>query len=292
MKRPFCLWDLIDHVSIPAEMAPEDRLGHLGFVRSPSVDNAWIHPQGLFPMIVVDGRPKAKVALAVESVADFLLAHGLEDVPIAGEPYSSLRKARIDGSNAAELWVVERHGWRGLDSASLTTRQLHALIHHAESLRRRARHFQHSEHGFAHAQELISRAVDDLGVDRACDLFFSTEREYWQRRNAAARAQKVRQDRLGFGWANHDHHTYRSSRRCFTRLISIFEQLGCECRERFYGGRDAGWGAQVLEQPAAGIVIFADVDLTPEEVTGDFAHQSLPGANQLGTVGLCVRTAG
>ncbi len=237
-------------------------------------------------MIVVESRPKAKVALLVESVADFLVAHGLEDVPIAGEPCSSLRKAKIDGSAAAELWVVERHGWRGLDSGPLTTRQLHALIHHAEAFRRRARHFQHAEHGFAHAQELISRAVDDLGVDRACDLFFQSERDYWQRRNRAGRVQKARQDRLGLGWANHDHHTYRSSRRYFTRLISVLEQLGFECRERFYGGRDAGWGAQVLEQPAAGVVIFADVDLSPEEVTGDFAHHPLPAQHQLGTVGL------
>ena len=264
----------------------DEQLGQLGFVRSPAGDHAWVHPQGMFPTIVADGRSRAKVALAVESVADFLAAHGLEDVPIAGEPFASLRKAKIDGSPAAELWVVERHGWRGFDSRPLSTHELHALAHHAEAFRRRARHFQHAEHGFAHAQELVSRAVDDLGVDRACDLFFSAERQYWQRRNRAGQVQKGRQDRLGLGWANHDHHTYRSSRRYFSRLISVFEQLGCECRERFYGGRDAGWGAQVLEQPTAGIVIFADVDLTPEEVTGDFAHQPMPARDQLGTVGL------
>ena len=191
----------------------------------------------------------------------------------------------------AELWVVERHGWRGFDSRPLSTHQLHALAHHAEAFRRRARHFQHAEHGFAHAQELVSRAVDDLGVDRACDLFFSAERQYWQRRNRAGQVQKGRQDRLGLGWANHDHHTYRSSRRYFSRLISVLEQLGFECRERFYGGRDAGWGAQVLEQPTAGIVIFADVDLTPEEVTGDFAHQPMPAQQPIGHRRTVVRAA-
>ena len=125
-------------------------------------------------------------------------------------------------------------------------------------------------------------AIEDLGVDRACDLFFAAEREYWQRRNRAAQVQKARQDRLGIGWANHDHHTYRSSREHFARLISVFEKLGFHCRERFYAGRQAGWGAQVLEQPNAGIVIFADVDLSPDELLIDFAHEPLPEREQLG----------
>jgi hypothetical protein len=62
--------------------------------------------------------------------------------------------------------------------------------------------------------------------------------------------------------------------------------MGFHCRERFYAGREAGWGAQVLEQPQARVVIFADVDLSPEEVAGDFAHDTLAERNQLGTVGL------
>ncbi len=98
--------------------------------------------------------------------------------------------------------------------------------------------------------------------------------------------QKARQDALGLGWANHDHHTYRSSRKHFNRLIGVLELLGFQCRERFYGGREAGWGAQVVEQSACGVVIFADVDLSAEEVTGDFAHQPLEDRDRLGTVGL------
>ena len=62
--------------------------------------------------------------------------------------------------------------------------------------------------------------------------------------------------------------------------------MGFHCRERFYGGAEAGWGAQVLEQPHTGVVIFADVDLSPQEVTGDFAHEGLPPRRELGTVGL------
>ena len=54
--------------------------------------------------------------------------------------------------------------------------------------------------------------------------------------------QKARQDRLGMGWANHDHHTFRSSRKHFTQLVRLFEMLGFHCRERFYAGKEAGWG--------------------------------------------------
>jgi hypothetical protein len=96
----------------------------------------------------------------------------------------------------------------------------------------------------------------------------------------------MRQESLGLGWGNHDHHTYRSSRVCFSRLIALFELLGFQCRERFYAGRDAGWGAQVIEQPVCGVVIFADVDLSPEEITGDFSHERLSPRNELGTIGL------
>ncbi len=41
-----------------------------------------------------------------------------------------------------------------------------------------------------------------------------------------------------------------------------------------------------MEQPTAGIVVFADVDLSPQELFNDFAHEPLPSRPQLGTVGL------
>jgi hypothetical protein len=62
--------------------------------------------------------------------------------------------------------------------------------------------------------------------------------------------------------------------------------MGFQCRERFYAGQEAGWGAQVIEQPRARVVIFADVDLSPEEVAADFAHEPLAEREHLGTVGL------
>ncbi len=41
-----------------------------------------------------------------------------------------------------------------------------------------------------------------------------------------------------------------------------------------------------MEQPVCRLAVFADVDLAPDEVEGDFAHQELPARQELGTVGL------
>ena len=164
--------------------------------------------------------------------------------------------------------MVERHGHRGFASElSLPQADLALnVLKHSERFRLRRRLFEDPSDGFGAADELIDEAIKDLGRDRACDLFYAAERENWQRRNRAEQVQKARQDKLGIGWANHDHHTYRSSRENFARMIGVFEKLGFHCRERFYAGHQAGWGAQVLEQPNAGIVIFADVDLSPDEL--------------------------
>jgi len=101
---------------------------------------------------------------------------------------------------------------------------------HSERFRKRPRHFERDEEGFEAANRLIDDAIRDLGPDLSCDLWFAAEREFWMRRNRAAQAQKARQDRLGLGWANHDHHTYRSSRKNFKLLVATWEKLGLRCR--------------------------------------------------------------
>ena len=69
--------------------------------------------------------------------------------------------------------------------------------------------------------------------------------------------------------------------------------LGFDCRERFYAGEQAGWGAQVLEQSNCRIVVFADVDLSRDEIAGDIAHVPLDSdSKQLGTVGIWCRLHG
>jgi hypothetical protein len=70
--------------------------------------------------------------------------------------------------------------------------------------------------------------------------------------------------------------------------MHILDQLGFERRERFYTGAQAGWGAQISEQPVEGIVTFCDVDLEPDETEIDFSRQVLPPPTRLGTIGLWV----
>jgi 4-hydroxyphenylpyruvate dioxygenase-like putative hemolysin len=133
---------------------------------------------------------------------------------------------------------------------------------------------------------LADRLVRQLGPDMAAHVVCRCERDYWLTRNAAGRLQRDRQAAMGLGLANHDHHTFRSSRRNFHRLVSLFARLGFRNRERFYAGAEAGWGAQVMENPGAGITLFLDVDLAPEEVETDFSREELGEREQLGTVGL------
>lgn len=288
------LIDWIDHFAISADQSFGPRLSAAGFV--PEAESGfviWRHDGGLFPEVEINDRSPWRAAIKVESVSDFLSAHGVSDRSlIEGSPLGQLRKARIARENDAELWVVERHGCRGWDVPETALDQVQAVRSHHESFRQRKRDFVDTQAGFDHAITLIRAAIAELGVAWACDLFFAAERDYWTSRNRAARVQKARQDALGLGWANHDHHTYRSSRKYFATLVSVLEELGFECRERFYAGKEAGWGAQILEQPEAAVVVFADVDLAAHEVSGDFAHNPLPPSDHLGTVGLWSRLHG
>jgi len=294
------LTDWVDHLCLSASDPLTQRLPELGYELSSESreDSVFRHPGALLPTIRVLDRSTTDVCLKVESVSDFLQAHSLTETAISGASRASLRSATVARSGQSQLQVVERHGTAGFQQDHLSRELIEALTQHDVSFRQRRRQFgdggfRHDEGpGFDHALQLIKAATNDLGIDRTCDLFFSSERNYWQSRNHAARVQKQRQDSLGLGWANHDHHTYRSSRENFSRLIELLEQMGFVCRERFYGGAEAGWGAQVLEQPHAGIVIFADVDLSASEIAGDFAHDGLSARDELGTVGLWCRLHG
>ncbi|MCC6508597.1 MAG: hypothetical protein IT423_05795 [Pirellulaceae bacterium] len=278
------LADWIDRVSTPASPA---ELMAAGFVKDTTQPYPlYRHPQAQLPALVLD-YGKQLVAIKVESVPQFLLANGLDSrCQVFGNPGSALRKACVDCHPNLECWIIERHGYQGWQVEDASVEIQGCVAHHRERLLLRRRRFDTIEEGFAHARQLIEASMLEIGRERTCDLFFEAERAYWQSRNDAGAMQRLRQDRLGLGWANHDHHTYRSSRQAFTHLMSILELMGFQCRERFYAGRQAGWGAQVLEQPNCGIVIFADVDLAPDEVLQDFAHEPLPPRATLGTVGL------
>ena len=216
----------------------------------------------------------SEVAIKVESVADFSRAHDL-GLEIAGNPMGPYRVGRVAGDSTT-LAVVERRGYRGFEPYPGELARAGLMKPHAardalaarDLWHGRRRRFEDDEEGIAATEATLEKVIEIAGsTDLACHLIFEGERAYWESRNRAARVQKARQDRLGLGWANHDHHTFRCSRRFFPRIIAMFTRLGFELRERFHAGAHAGWGAQIVEHPVTGIVIFADLDLAPDEAT-------------------------
>ncbi|HXG48774.1 MAG TPA: hypothetical protein VNO52_14205, partial [Methylomirabilota bacterium] len=250
------------------------------------------HPEAMLPRVVVEvaaagGDAPAVVAIKPESLVDFMAAHGISAEP-DGAPASRYRRVTVSEVAGTRLDAIERRGYRGYVPRETGADEIERLLKAAELWRTRRRDFDDDAEGFRHAHELLDRVIGLVGRDLACHVVFAGERAYWQSRNRAAQVQRARQDRLGLGWANHDHHTFRCSRRHFVDLMRALEKLGFERRERYYAGAQAGWGAQVLEHPVEGIVTFCDVDLQPEETEIDFSRQRLPECRQLGTIGLWV----
>jgi len=272
------LVDWVDHVDAPT--APET-LAAAGFQRT--IGEVWRHPGAQLPAVV----PAAQlgVALRVENAAAFAGVNG--GVPVEGSPLSGLRRAVISGADAAvRIAGVERRSWAcGVTPDDLPGDRTVAAVHAWALWAERPRGYDVAN-GLREARSRAARMVELVGPDLAASYAMEVERQFWQRRNSAAVVQHARQDRLGLGWGNQDHHTFRSSRDAFRRLIEVLQELGFRLRERFHAGDEAGWGAQVLEHPGAGLVLFADVDLQPDEVDVDFAATDLAATGRLGTVGL------
>lgn len=287
-------FDWVDHLILLGDENAESTLNALGFERedvpTPDDARAFYHPHAQFPRVLLhhgDAGEAQPIALALkcDRVADVLLANGLNR-PIRGVRRSPFREATLFEENGRSLRVTERCGYRGYVPVSFTADDAERYETAQELWRTRGRAFDDESAGMQATLNTVHRMVELVGEDAAAWLAFDVERDYWQRHNHAGQLQKARQDRMGFGWANHDHHTFRSSRAHFAMLIAIFHALGFVDREQFYAGWEAGWGAQILEQPNCGLVVFADVDLAPDEVAIDFARQPLPAWDQLGTVGL------
>ena len=190
------------------------------------------------------------------------------------------------------MCAVERHGVTGFEALKVLPPQLEAANDHLAEFRVRPRRFENPADGFEVARKKFAAAKADLGAAWACDLFFQTERESWQSRNRAAQVQYRRQQRIGLGWANHEHHIYRSNRECFGKLIEILKLMGFEIRHQFYAGAEAGWGAVVLEQLDAGLVVLAEVDLDPDEAQQELANQLLVQREAIGPIELWCRLHG
>ena len=248
------------------------------------------HPYAMLPRVRLCAKsPESPgpVALLIrpEFLADFMARHGLA-AEIEGAPCARYRTVTVSQENGTVLRACERLGYRGFICDEPAPGFATAVLRARELWRTRKRDFGHDDEAVRHAFDVQQKVIGLVGVDVACELFFAEERYFWELRNRAARIQKRRQDLLGLGWANHDHHTFRCSRRYFPDLVKFLENLGLAKRERFYAGTEAGWGAQVMETPSVGIVVFADVELLPDEVDRDYATQRLPETRSARTVGL------
>jgi hypothetical protein len=264
------LRDVVDHlvISDPTDIA---RLEDAGWRKD--IDSVWRNKSGMFPPAVYDDR--AAIWLRVESLDQYIRANALQGVP-EGKAHGQVRRLMIYQAGPVAFGAIERNGYPGFDVPETAESVIRNARVHLSAFRARRREFDTVEQGLQYTEGLVDEAVFDLGPHWACDLWLKAEREFWVNRCSSGHLQKQRQDAVGIGWSNIDHHTYDSSRRHFRHTIRILEKLGYELREMLYAGELAGWGSQVLEQPVIGSTIFADVDLDPEELTIDFAHDMLP----------------
>ncbi len=282
----FSVW--VDHVLLPAGVHSVKELEKLGFLedkkaKRPIGYRVYSHPYADLPRLLVSSRIKEiGCAIMVDDIWRFQMAHALSG-EIVGAPYTSYRFLRLN-EGASDFYIVERRGT--LNFVPGTRPRSESYLQCFEQWAARRRVYDSDAQGMKETLRLARQMTKAVGAGAAATIFLEGERIYWQSRNRAAQIQKSRQDALGLGWANHDHHTFRSGRQHFPMLIAILLSLGFKKRERYYAGKEAGWGAQIMEQPEAGLIIFADVDLAPEDVTVDFSKVALPDLQKPGTVGL------
>ncbi|MCP4537911.1 MAG: hypothetical protein GY832_12270 [Chloroflexi bacterium] len=289
------LVDWLDHLVLADGDAVRGQLANLGFepedVPAEPEDTVFVHPSALFPWLVLRAETKAvpgttvAAAISVEDINAFLMAQRVA-MPVMGTSLSPYRRAKMWQSNGREFFAVERRGHRGFVPLEMEPGYPQRYLRAYEQWITRPRQFKDARAGMEQTLFLAQSLVDELGTDTAAWVFLQAEQACWQQRNWAGQVQKNRQDHLGLGLANRDHAAFRSSREVFALLIQILETFGFRPRERFYAGAEAGWGAQVMEQSACRFAIFADVDLAPDEVEGDFAHRPLAPQDHLGSIGL------
>ena len=278
---------LIDHLVLADTDQSRTGLLEAGFVEqsAPDGDRFWSVPGARVTRVrLADDVPNPRLCLAVESIDTWLAANPMAVDLRAGDPGSDYEEAWFGGAYAG-LGAAARRGYSGFRPQALPRERQEAIAAAARAFDARDRSGEEVEAVRA-AGAAFAEAAASLGQARAADEFFAAERRWYMTRNTAARWMYERQRELGFEWANHDHHTYRSSRSAFRALQQLWIQMGFEPRERFYAGAEAGWGAQVLEHPVSRVVIFSDVDVAPDELDLDFATHALPDRAELGTIGL------
>jgi len=278
---------LVDHWVVPNTPSLTDELTTIGLRLQTSADGDeyWAHPAARLPRLRISNADDGvRLAIAVEDLRHFADCH---DFPIRGQygdPDSGYEEIRIP-QPAGELAVIVRNGYSGFRPGRLTASDQRAILNARAAIRSRPRTGDESSVASKTA-ELMRSLSESVEMDRLVDELFHVERDYYMARNSAARKQYERQQNLGIGWANHDHHTFRSARDGFRALVNLWLQVGFEPREKFYAGAEAGWGAQIFEHPVSRVILFCDVDMAPEEIDIEYSRHDLQPLPKLGTIGL------
>ena len=289
------LFDWIDHFQLSGDKKFLERLKGLGFVQLElpveKGKRVYGHPGAIFPKFIFSSSSKISrgkitaAALGIENLPVFLTTFSVSS-EIEGSPLSPFRRARVWQKGERELLVVERRAYQGFIPRDMPKDYAGHYLQMYQKWFTRPRYFLNPAQGLENTIKQARKLVSETDVNTAAWLAFAGERDYWLIKNRAGQIQKRRQDKFGLGWANHDHHTFRNSREAFSGLLQVLKIFGFQLREKFYAGKQAGWGAQVLEQPVCGLVVFSDVDLSPEELELNFLKHTLPSRHQKGTVGL------
>ena len=281
-------FDWIDHIVLPQSFVSEAKLRKLGFekvkVETHPANRVYRHRHTIYFCLVLAQWDNIEIALKPEYIDQFVKKIG--KIKIHGKKFAATRYTRIKQEGKYILSAVERRG-----SQKLMVEKSKDIKQYQKALKiftNRKRKFITDGEGIKYTHNLVKKVMKNLSKARTADAFFRNERKYWESRNRAGQVQRKRQDLLGLGWGNHDHHTYRCSRGNFVSTVALFEAMGYICRERFYAGEKAGWGAQIMEHPDCDIVLFVDTDLGKAEKNRDFAHKGLRHVKKLGTVGLWV----
>ncbi len=280
--------DWVDSMEVADGELNKEDLRRLGYVRDRKTSAAgtvYVHPGKFFP-IVLHSERFSRLSIKVDDLERFLIAGHLTNRTIGGERDAPFRSAELNREGDRSFCAVERHGSRTFEISRATDTKEYGTALDLLSTRRRV--FADDRQGIEDLASQVAALCDTLDRGRLADAFFRAERTYWQSKNHAGAVQSRRQELLGLGWGNHDHHTFRCSRENFGSVIAIFEEMGLTRRERFFAGAEAGWGAQVMERSDSGLVVFADVDLGPDEEGMDFVRRGLGPLQKLGTVGLWV----
>lgn len=282
--------DWIDHMVVPEDAVDEHDLAIKGFVEDAEAETMYgarcfRHRGSVLPPLLLRPGNLWELAIGVQELNDFSHRH-IRTVEIIGDPFDRYRWLDIAKERDHLLTAVNRRGYDGF--ALEDAYDIEAYKDTIEAFRTRQRVFPDDGEGLQATRELVEAQLDDLEVNRVADAWFRIEWEYWEGHSRAARVQKERQDFLGLGWYNHDHQAYRCSREHYTEVVGILEMLGLLRREAYQAGDQAGWGAQVMENPVGPFVVFCDVDMTDDEKDFDFATEGFEPRDELGTIGLWV----